>query len=212
MTLNHRLTSWAILLSACVICGGLGWLAADRKNMVGELVRLSAENEQMRIADERMLRARTNYAKPGTTQEEVDWIVKIADDYGMSKEILYAFRRAENGGSFLILGAKKISPEIRLRYPPKWWQFAQGAKTWNKHLNKVAQADPYLRHRTLWSFAHQWNPKPDEWTESVLAYLNEARHKGLTVTEPPRKEAPPGAKADGGGRKPSKHSIKEKKK
>jgi len=199
-----------LLLLGGTILVGIGWLAGGYRNLAAENTRLASENEQMRLADERMLRSRTDYQRPGVTQDEVDWISRIAEDYGMPSEVLYAFRRAENGGTGLMLGANRISPEIRLRYPPKWWQFAQGAKTWTKHLNKVAVNDPYLRHRTLWSFATQWNPDPERWTESVLAYLTEARLKGLVVTEPPRK-APSGAQAKGGGPKPSKHSSKEKK-
>jgi hypothetical protein len=191
----------------------LGWLLAQAHNFSAEYTRLAAENEQMRLGDERMLRGRTNFERPGVTEEEVRWIETIAADYGMPPEILYAMRRTENGGSMLFLGAQKISPEIRLRYPPLWWQFAQGAKTWNKHLSQVAMSDPYLRHRTIWSFAKQWNPDPEHWTSELLAHLDNTRgSKGLAVTEPSRTPTPSGVKAKGGGpTKPTKHTRKEKK-
>ena len=181
-----------------------GKLHAEQQSVADKLVTLAEENEQMRLGDERMLRARTNFQRPGVTQEEVDWIKIIADDYGMPADVLYAFRRAENGGTMLMLGAQKIPTEIRMRYPPKWWQFAVGAKTWTKHINKVSVTDPYLRHRTLWSFAKQWNPHPDKWTSNVLAQLQRAGEKGLAVTEKPRKEPiKSDGQAKGRGLKPS---------
>ena len=204
---SHWLAAGLMIISGL----GLGWLGSSYRNMASENTRLAVENEQMRLGDERMARGRTNFARPGITEEEVQIMEAIAADYGMPPEVLYAFRQTENGGRMLFLGAQSISPEIRKRYPPLWWQFAQGAKMWTKHLNNTALGDPYLRHRTLWSFAKQWNPEPDKWTESVLANLERSRGAtSLAVTEPPRK-SPSGAQAKGGGHKPSKHKRKEKK-
>jgi hypothetical protein len=174
----------------------------------------------MRFADEGMLRSRTNYERPGITAEQVKWIGTISEDMGIPQEILYAFYRTERGRRGLYMGANFISPEIRKRYPPLWWQFAMAAKVWNQHLNKMAAFDPYMRRRSIWSFARQWNPDPDEWTASVTANLELVRGKGLEVTEPPKarpsmdssKNAEAKAsKANGGGHKPSKHPRKEKK-
>ena len=202
---------WVLSIAALLLIAG-GWAAGQIKDFATEYTRLAIENEQMRLGEERMMRGRTNFERPGVTEEEVKWIEIIAEDYGMPPKILYSFRRTENGGRMLFLGAQRISPEIRKKYPPLWWQFAQGAKTWNKHLSNVAMSDPYLRHRTLWSFAKQWNPEPDKWTESVLANLDNTRgSKDLTVTEPLRTPTPIRVKANGGGHKPTKYSSKEKK-
>jgi hypothetical protein len=180
------------------------WTSSQYFNFAHELTRLATENEQMRFADERMTRSRTDFERPGITAEEVRWIEAISDDYGIPPRLLYAMRRTENGGRGLYVGANWISPEIRKRYPPLWWQFAQAAKVWNQNLNRISISDPYLCHRTLWSFAHQWAPDPTSWTASVMSYLDDANGpKGLAVTEPPRK-SPTRGKAKGGGHKPSK--------
>lgn len=211
-----RRLAWPLgLVIACVVLSQV-------INMAAEVSRLATENEQMRTADEGMLRARTNFERPGITQEQVDQIRRVAEDYGMPEDVAYAFFRTERGRRGLYMGANKISPEIRKRYPPLVWQFAQAAKTWNGHLNKMATTDIYLRRRAIWSFARQWNPDPEEWTASAMANLELVRAKGLEVTEPPKarqsqsvissKDAEARAsKAIGAGHKRPTHTSKEKK-
>lgn len=159
--------------------------------------------EQITAADERMERSRTDYDRPGITRDEVDMIEAVARDYGMPPELLYAMRRQENGGRGLYLGAVSIDPEIRKRYPPLWWQFAQGAKVWDQHINRNVLRDPYILRPTLQSFADQWyQDDPHAWVDGVLSYLRV--DKGLPVTEP----AVQGGrrhKARGGGHRPPRH-------
>ncbi len=169
----------------------IGYLVGFRQKTVDVAVAKSIENEQMRFADEGMLRSRTNFERPGITQEQVDQIRMISDDYGIPEKVLYAFYRTEKGRMGLYLGANKIDLEIRQRYPPLMWQFAKGAKTWNQHLNSMVMFDPYLNRRTLWSFARQWNPDPSQWTKDVMINLESARSKGLEVTEPPKPRPTP---------------------
>ena len=211
--ISAKAKRWTLIALTAVALVAIGWVVASLRNLASENTRLATENEQMRFADERMMRSRTNFERPGITAEEIRWIHELSEDYGTDQNIIYAMRRAENGGRTLYFGANRIDPEIRKRYPPLWWQTAKATKTWNQHLNKVAINDPYLRHRTLWSFATQWNPEPDKWTESVLAYLELSKGpKGLEVTEPPSKKSPPsGGKAKGGSLKKSSKHLKEKK-
>lgn len=162
------------------------WLLAQQHNLAKEVEFLAVENEQMRFADEGMLRSRTNFERPGVTAEQVAMIRAISADYGIPEDILYAFYRTERGRRGLYMGANFVDREIRARYPPLWWQFAKAAKTWNQHLNKTVAFDPYLRRRTIWSFARQWNPDPTEWTASAMANLDMVRSNGLEVTEPPK--------------------------
>lgn len=200
-----------ILLALC----GFGFLdllvVSGIKNIrEGELIAQQATTiEQITAADERMERSRTNYDRPGITRAEVDMIEAVAKDYGMPPELLYAFRRQENGGRGLYLGAVSISPEIRKRYPPLWWQFAQGAKIWDENLNKNVLGDPYLRQTTLRRFAKQWySDNPDVWADGVLSYLPKDKDKTLRVTEPPEKvKGGKHRKAKGGGQKPLRHAL-----
>ena len=173
------------------------------------LSRLATENEQIRFIDTSMMRGKTNYERPGVTKEEVDAIKRVAYEFAVPEEFVYALRRGENGGRSLPTGAHFISPEIRKHFPPMSWQYAQGAKTWNKHINKTVLRDPYVRELTLRSFAKQWNPDPDKWVHNVSAQLDEARFNGLAVTEPPKKAVPLRAKAKAGAAKSRKHEVKK---
>ncbi len=202
-----------------LIASGLAWAGAQAYNVATEYTRLATENEQMRFADEGMLRSRTNFERPGITAEQVKWIGIISNDYGIPEPVLYAFYRTERGRRAFYMGANFVSLEIRLRYPPLWWQFAMAAKTWNKHLNNMVAFDPYLRQRTLWSYAKQWNPEPTEYVATVIANLELVRANGLEVTEPPKarpsvdtsKAAEAKAsKAIGAADKRPKHTSKEK--
>ena len=206
----------AVFCSTAVIT----WVYAQAINTAKENTRLATENEQMRFADEGMQRSRTNFQRPGITEEQVKWLVVMSDDYGIPQDIIYAIYRTERGRRGLYMGANMVDQDIRKKYPPLWWQFAKAAKTWNQHLNKMVVFDPYLRKRTIWSFARQWNPNPDEYTASVLSNLELVRSNGLEVTEPPKarpsvvgsKEAEAKAsKAIGAGHKRPLHSSKEKK-
>jgi hypothetical protein len=210
--------SKTILIGASLVLAGWGLTLV--RDFAKEFTRLATENEQMRFADEGMQRSRTNFERPGITAEQVKWIGIISDDYGIPQDVLYALYRTERGRRGLYMGANMVDPDIRKKYPPLWWQFAKAAKTWNQHLNKMVVFDPYLRKRTIWSFARQWNPNPDEYTASVLANLELVRSNGLEVTEPPKarpsvvgsKEAEAKAsKAIGAGHKRPLHSSKEKK-
>jgi len=197
-----------ILSGIVVVFAGLLIFDVGRRFSDSALIAKQAtELEQMRTADERMERSRTNYDRPGVTQEEVDMIEAVAKDYGMPPELLYAFRRQENGGRGLYLGAMSIDSDIRKRYPPLWWQFAQGAKVWNQHLNENVRTDPYLLRPTLRHFARRWYPdNPDAWVDGVLGYLQVARGNNLEVTEPPKKaKGGKSHKAKGGGHKPPRH-------
>lgn len=187
-----------------------GYLLGFRQKTVDVAVAKAIENEQMRFADEGMLRSRTDYARPGITQEQVDQIRVVSDDYGIPEDVLYAFYKTEKGRMGLYLGANYVDQEIRQRYPPLMWQFAKGAKTWNQHLNKMVMFDPYLNRRVLWSFAKQWNPDPNRWSGDVLKNLDYVTRKGLEVTEPPKPKPTPvpvktkvgkSHKANGGARK-----------
>lgn len=210
-----RLRQLAIFVIATI----LAWAGSQGYNVAREYTRLATENEQMRFADEGALRSRTNFQRPGITAEQVKWIGIISADYGIPEGILYSFFRTERGRRGLYMGANFISPEIRLRYPPLWWQFAMAAKTWNRHLNEMVAFDPYLRQRTLWSYAKQWNPDPTEYVATVIANLDLVRVNGLEVTEPPKarpsvdtsKQAEAKAsKAIGAADKRPKHTSKEK--
>lgn len=205
-------------VAAVLVSAAATWLLAQHYNQASEVARLATENEQMRSADEGMLRSRTDFARPGVTEEQVRWIRAISADYGIPEDILYAFYKTERGRRGMYMGANWIDPEIRLRYPPLWWQFAKAAKTWNQHLNKMVAFDPYLRKRTIWSFARQWNPDPTNWTESVLYNLEVVRSNGLEVTEPPKarqsvvsskKAEAKASKAIGAGHKRPQHTSKE---
>lgn len=169
----------------------IGYLWGFRQKTVDTLIVKTVENEQMRFADEGMLRSKTNYARPGVTQEQVDQIKVAADHYGIPEDWLYAMYKTEKGRMGLYLGANYVDPEIRQNYPPLMWQFAMGAKTWNKHINKQVSTDVYLNRRVLWSFAKQWNPDPDKWTNNFLENLEQVRRKGLEVTEPPKPKPTP---------------------
>lgn len=217
--LSRALTALAFVLLAAS-AGSLGWLLGQVDSLANKVEHLAVENEQMRFADEGMLRSRTNYARPGVTEEQVQMIRAISEDYGIPEDILYAFYRTERGRRGLYMGANRVSPEIRKRYPPLWWQFAMAAKIWNQHLNKTVAFDLYVQRRTIWSFAKQWNPDPDNWTASAMANLVRTRANGLEVTEPPKardsvissKEAEAKAsKAIGAGQNRPKHTSKEKK-
>jgi hypothetical protein len=164
----------------------VGYLAGFRQKTVDVMVLKTIENEQMRFADEGMLRSRTNFERPGITSEQVTQIKMISGDYGIPEDMLYAFYKTEKGRMGLYLGASWVDPEIRQRYTPLMWQFAKGAKTWNQHLNKTVMFDPYLNRRALWSFAKQWNPDPGKWSHDVLENLDFVRRNGLEVTEPPK--------------------------
>lgn len=168
-----------------------GYLFGFRQKTVNMLVIKTTENEQMRFADEGMMRSRTNYDRPGITQEQVTQIKAISVDYGIPEELLYAFYKTEKGRMGMYLGANWMDPEIRQRYTPLMWQFAKGAKTWNQHLNKTVIFDPYLNRRALWSFAKQWNPDPSKWSHDVLENLDFVRRNGLEVTEPPKPRPTP---------------------
>lgn len=221
--LSWSLPRWASASLAIVLLGSVGfagWSFGQLSSMAAKVEHLAVENEQMRFADEGMLRSRTNYARPGVTEEQVQMIRAISEDYGIPEDILYAFYRTERGRRGLYMGANRVSPEIRKRYPPLWWQFAMAAKIWNQHLNKMVAFDPYVQRRTIWSFAKQWNPDPDNWTASAMANLVRTRANGLEVTEPPKardsvvssKEAEAKAsKAIGAGQNRPKHTSKEKK-
>lgn len=205
----------AELKTVAILCLGVsfGYLYGFRQKTIDVAIKAVTENQQMRFADEGMTRSRTDYARPGVTQEQVDQIKQVSDDYGIPEEMLYAFYRTEKGRMGMYLGANLVDPEIRQRYPPLMWQFAMGAKTWNEHLNKGVLFDPYMSRRTLWSFAKQWNPDPDKWTANVLSNLELAQRKGLEVTEPPKSKPTPAptkkggkpSKANGSARKSPKH-------
>jgi hypothetical protein len=187
-----------------------GYLLGFRQKTVDVAISKAVENEQMRFADEGMLRSKTNYQRPGITQEQVDQIKAISDDYGIPEPLLYAMYKTEKGRMGLYLGANYVDPEIRQRYPPLMWQFAKGAKTWNQHLNKQVMFDPYMNRRTLWSFAKQWNPDPDKWTSYVLENLDFAQRKGLEVTEPPKPKPKPVSVKKDGGRTPKANGSAKK--
>lgn len=213
--IKENLKPLAFLASGIV----LGYLIGFRQSTVQALLRATVENEQMRFADEGMLRSRTNFARPGVTQEQVDQIKQISDDYGIPDFILYSMYRTERGRMGLYLGANHVDPEIRLRYSPLMWQFAKGAKNWNLHLNKTVIGDPYLEHRVIYSFAKQWNPDADKWTAALMMNLDQAKGpKGLEVTEPPKskpkkaemKKSGNTRKAKGGGHKSSKQHKEQK--
>lgn len=198
----------------------VGYLVGFQQKTIDVAIHLAVENEQMRFADEGMLRSRTNYARPGITEEQVEGIKVVSADYGVPDWLLYSMFKTERGRRGMYLGANKVSPEIRQRYPPLMWQFAMGAKTWNAHLNKMVAFDPYLSRRTIWSFGKQWNPDPDKWTDSLLANIEVTRSTGLEVTEPPKPRPSvvsaqeveaKASKANGGAKKSPKHSHKEKK-
>ena len=120
----------ALLLAAMILLvvfsWAIVWLWAQYSNTATELTKLATENEQMRFADERMTRSKTDFQRPGVTAEEVQWIKAISDDYGIPADILYAMRRTENGGRGLYVGANHIDQEIRRRYPPLWWRNCSG--------------------------------------------------------------------------------------
>lgn len=200
----------------------LGYFAGHNQKDADKIEELATKYEQAIYSDERMIRGRTNFERPGVTQETVTMIVTVSGDYGMPPEMLYAMIRTENGGRGLYYGAHKIDLDIRKRYPPIWWQPAMVAKTWNKHLNSLVMKSPEMLRMNLRRFAQQWNEKPDEWADNTMLHLDNARGpKGLEVTEPPKpgpKKAAPekvggkiASEANGGGHKPSKHSHKEKK-
>ena len=176
--------------------------------------------EQITTADERTLRSKTDFQRPGVTQEQVDAIVRVAGDYGIDPAFLYAGRRTENGGRGLYYGANFIDADIRERYrmSPLDWQPAMFAKTWNKQLNRLAQRDLAIRSRALTALAGQWNIDPQKWALEISLHLSDAEgSKGLEVTEPPRSKTPSpvkarrgvSPKANGGGHKALKHTRKE---
>lgn len=203
-----------ILVIALAYLAGQKW--AD-----GQLIAKQATIiEQMTTADERMLRSKTNFARPGVTQEDVDRIKRVAYDYGVNPELLYAGRRTENGGRGLYYGANMIDADIRQQYKddPLCWQPAMFAKTWNKHLNRLAQKDLMVRNIVITNLARQWNVDPEKWALTLALHLAEAQGaKGLEVTEPPRKNPTPtkgpargtNPKANRGGHKTPKTSQKE---
>jgi hypothetical protein len=201
--MSIKIKAFGVPAAIFIVGLSFGYLLGFRQKTVDLLLVKSVENEQMRFAEEGMLRSRTDYARPGVTQEQVDQIRMVSKDYGIPEDLLYAFYRTERGRMGLYLGANWVDPEIRKRYPPLMWQFAKGAKTWNQHLNKTVMFDPYVNRRALWSFAKQWNPDPDTWTTNVLFNLELVRNKGLEVTEPPKPRL-----ATGPGERPGSKSQK----
>ncbi len=199
-TMFQKLRTWVRPMMFLGASFAFGYLLGFRQKTVDMLVVKTTENVQMRFADEGMLRSRTNFERPGITQEQVDQIRMISNDYGIPEDLLYAFFKTEKGRMGLYLGANRVDLEIRLRYSPLMWQFAKGAKTWVQHTQKTVMFDPYLNRRTLWSFAKQWNPNPTKWSHDVLENLEFVRRNGLEVTEPPKPRPTPVPVKKVGGR------------
>jgi hypothetical protein len=182
-SIKLKITDIVIILAIVGISVCITYFVAQTFDLSKEVERLATENEQMRFADERMERSRTNFQSPGITPEEIQWLHTISADYGVPYPLLYAMRRTENGGRGLYMGAANIDPEIRLKYPPLWWQFAQAAKIWNQHLNAISMSDPYIQRRVLWDFAKQWNIEPISWTEGVEHWLEICQDNNAKVFE-----------------------------
>jgi hypothetical protein len=190
MTGKEKFKGFLMLVTAA----SLAYLLGDKMSSGRIIAQQATIIEQITAADVSMLRSRTNYLRPGITQDQVDTILQVADEYSMDPAFLYAGRRTENGGRSLYYGANMISDEIRHRYKdnPQAWQPAMFAKTWNKQLNKLAQKDLSIRSRVLTNLARQWNISPEKWALDMSLHLADAQGaKGLEVTEPPRKKPTP---------------------
>lgn len=190
-----------ICLAMC--CAGAYY--TDRT--IQKVADLSADNAKMHLAENRLLRARSNHLLPGMTQEDMDRLSHVAHAYGLPPELLYGIRRQENGGEMLEVGANTVTAFIKQSFPVEEWQYAMACTVLSQEIWKAAMADRELGSKIMMRVGKRWNMNSLSWTAAVLSFADEAR---LTSGKLPSLAMPKVVKAPYKGKKGGNRSHKAK--
>ncbi len=146
--------------------------------------RLAKENAEMRLADNRMTRGRTQFRKPGLGAWDYAGVSSCARAVGWPSEMLMSLRRTENGGMLLDLGIQKIPANIRLLYSPSQWQYAAGQQILIEEAGKLIARDRETFNKFAAQLSKRWGAKDTAAWKKNFTYFVKHYAKGSGAQDP----------------------------
>lgn len=174
-----------------------------------EIKRAKEEEVLARIANNRMLRSRTNFRLPGFTSINLERVTRNADTNGTPWFVPAGVAKHENGGDTLEVGMQNVPLEIRLRNPVMEWQYIALNRMLNQQAWRVILSDPELLPKVLIPFAQIYkSDDPQRWLDETTSLIVDYRNieDGVTKRNEAKVDAPPPSKAKG----PSKKNFRKK--
>ncbi len=167
-----------LVIIISVLSGALAIQTFNSSRANGIIERLSTENQQMRLANNRMTRSRTNFRKPKIGQYDFKRISACAEAVGWPSELLGSIRVIENGGMLLDLGIQSIPSDIKAHYPPSYWQYAAGQRIMVQEAGKMIFENPEVFNIFAHRLATRWSAKkPRLWEKGFVSVVNKYRSK-----------------------------------
>lgn len=178
MSRREALAWVGVLVLAAVIIG---------QQMVCE--KILAHNEMLAkdyqdavLAENRMLRSRSDFQLPRMGGEELAAISTVAKALEWPWEVLAAAEKTENGGMRLELGIQSIPTDIKRSFPPYLWQRAAGARIMQQEAGKMIIQDPDVTFVFAARLARRWKAANQaEWRDNFIASINKWRGEGEAV-------------------------------
>lgn len=175
--------AWVVCLTLAAIIIGQQMVC---EKILAHNEMLAKDYQDAVLAENRMLRSRSDFRLPRMGGEELAAISTVARALEWPWELIAAGEKTENGGMRLELGVKQIPSDIRANFPPYLWQRAAAARIMQQEAGKMIMQDPDVTYVFASRLARRWKAaNTDEWRNNFITSLNGWRGEGEAVRPSP---------------------------
>lgn len=140
---------------------------------------LAAEKQDIILAENRMLRSRSNFQLPEMGAMELRAITTVALALSWPWELLATGEKTENGGMRLELGIQQIPKDIKLNFPPNLWQRAAAVRIMQEEAGKMIVNDPEVTVIFISRLSKRWKALDSKaWRDNFILNLHKMQENG----------------------------------